>query len=183
MSNGVVIQMYHNNPPVPEASETGDRGSVWMRVVWDHNCESAAEYAAGQKNKEDDESGVGRAYRIMVTDWLYREMNSYQLPMGKETGASVFHLTGQEPTLRNLARTWSNELLAEAESEHGIGGDDSYFDYFPDYVEGLHQLCSQVDGAKEIYNHAHQQLTKAGAPYDPEYENAEPDSLPLPFDI
>jgi hypothetical protein len=170
--NKVVIQMYHNHPPVAAISEVGDKQIVWMRVAWDNNCEEAAQIAGS-------DLGVAEAYEKMVTQWLKAEFDGYVLPLGPEAGASVFHLLGTDTDMQKLADNWRAGIEQWAESGY-VSGDDTYFDYFPDYVHGLEQLCKQIN-YPEAFNQAHRFITQPGAPYAEGTIGADEDVLPSPL--
>lgn len=166
--NKVVLQMYHNHPPNLHISEAGEQGVVWMRTAWDNNCEEAACLAVGgsidaysEKDKAFVEEGVARAYKGMVIKWLEHELPGFNLPFGMEPGAAVFHLLGNDEKMKKLADHWAEMAIGDGGN---VGGDDSYFDYYPDYLEGLHQLCQQID-YPDAYNRVHREMTKPGAPY------------------
>lgn len=154
--NKVVIQMYHNHPPISTISEVGQKQIAWMRVVWDTGCEEAANIAGSDQ-------GVAEAYQRMVMKFMDFEFDGYKLPFGPEAGAAVFHILGSDVQMTQLAVIWRAEIERWAESGY-VSGDDTYFDYFPDFVEGLRQLCEQT-GLPHVYNEARQFITKDGAPY------------------
>ena len=55
-----------------------------------------------------------------------------------------------------------------------VGGDDSYYDYFPDGMNGFLQLCKGLgEPAKLIYNKIYREVTAPGATYDPDTEHYE----------
>jgi hypothetical protein len=140
--NRVYIQMYHNNPPTRTISETGSK-DIWCRTMWDYNCQQAAEIAA-----PGDEARVQEAFRQLVLADL---PEGFKLPFGDDTGCNVFHLLGSDQEFASLVDTWAKEIQGDVAN---VGGDDSHYDYFPDYVAGLHQLCQQLgtDEAKIAYN-------------------------------
>jgi hypothetical protein len=182
MDKPVVIQMYHNNPPTRPISESGEKGTVWCSELWDHEAEEAARWAAGwdgsigPKMLDEAQPVVDAVYQRMVVDDLKREgLDVLEMfPYGNDTGAAVFVLRGNRDTLVALAEQWSTELVAEMNG--GIGGDDSYFDYFPDYCDGLHQLCKQIN-YPDAWNTAKELLEAPGAPYDPDNDISE-DNMP-----
>jgi hypothetical protein len=166
--NKVVIQMYHNTPPTRPISEVA-QGSPWMRVVWDSNAEEAAQIAGS-------DPGVARAYHHMVIQWLEGDFPSHDLPYGMEPGAAIFHLLGRDEQMKELADLWRGMIEMEAENGQ-VTGDDTYFDYFPDFMNGLRQLCEQID-YPAAYNSAQRFVTAKGAPYDPEHPAFEDELIP-----
>jgi hypothetical protein len=141
--NVAYLQMHHNVPPARMIGESGTQ-EIWCRTMWDYNTSRAAEIVSN-----GNEEAVLKAYRQMVSQDLPK---GFGLPFGEDVMASVFHLLGRDEQFAGLVDTWAKEIQAEA--RQGVGGDDSHFDYFPDYVEGLHQLCSQIGSteAKIAYN-------------------------------
>lgn len=156
-----MIQMYHNNPPTRYVSETGNV-DLWCTELWGYQIEEAVLIAGGDE-------AVEQTFASMI-DASLKEVQAahpgYELPLGVTLGAAVYLLRGDRAQFRALAGKWATELIETMKSEHGISGDDSYFDYFPDYCEGLYQLCQQID-YPEPWNESKQTLEAPGAPYAP----------------
>jgi hypothetical protein len=172
--NRIVIQMYHNHPPTPAISEQGNpKTQPWMRVVWDGNCEEAAQLASGLDSSSENGPGVTRAYNQMVIQWLEKDFPGHELPFGKEHGAAVFHLLGTMDQMTSLANRWAAIAIEDAMY---VSGDDSYYDYYPDYLNGLHQLCEQI-GWHRPYNEVRKHVKAEGAPYEDDEEDLIPDAL------
>jgi hypothetical protein len=53
----------------------------------------------------------------------------------------VYRITGEDAQLVAFAESWAQEAIYECD---GVSGDDSYYDYYPDYLHGLAQLCDQI---------------------------------------
>lgn len=173
----ITIQMYHNNPPVREIGETNN-DPVWCRQAWDefrasevlsHACfDAPVRYGTEDSDKLD--SLIAKAFKgIIEADKHSADVNNHQpmhLTHGEDSGYDIYVLMGTEEQLKALADNWAEAIITDAPS---VGGDDSYFDYFPDYVDGLRQLCSQ-SGYHAPYNRAIEALVAETSAYhnDPE---------------
>lgn len=172
--NKVVIQMYHNHPPTPEISEIGNpKGQPWMRVAWDSNSEEAAQLGSGLEVGDDTGPGVARAYHHMVMKWLEKDFPGHDLPYGMEPGAALFHLLGNDEQMISLANRWAAIAIEDSVS---VSGDDTYYDYYPDFLMGLRQLCEQIQYHMP-YNEVRKHVTEAGAPYEDDTEETIPPVL------
>jgi hypothetical protein len=165
MSNHITIQMCHNNPPTSLVSEIGDY-TVWCLQLWDHYRASVA-IAEGCFDGDWDkaEPAVERAYNRIVDG----EMKSHEpltLSEGRDYNLDIFILRAPTTELKAFAQHWANTAI---EYLPNVGGDDTHYDYYPDFISGLHQLCSQLN-YPEPYNHFHDALWATGSPYldDPE---------------
>lgn len=176
----VVIQMYHDSPPKHK--------DVWMRAAWNYDIRSSAELSAaialGLENpqsmttQEDARvvAAVEKTFELMVLKDIRRhhKPDDYELLEGNDLGYGVYVLTGKAEAFVALADHWSRECIKD---NGNIGGDDSYFDYFPDFCEGLWQLCKQIN-YPDAWNKAKAELEKEGGSYDQKREYPDDPSLP-----
>ena len=172
-SNHITIQMCHNAPPTARMSEIGDH-SVWTLHLWDyHNASQAISYAfldeGSDFTRATDKATnalVDKAYKGIIESYR-KSTDPLILSEGEDSGLDVFILRADTDNLRMLADRWADDAIKDLPN---VGGDDTYFDYYPDYLSGLHQLCSQL-GYPEPYNRFHDALVADDKyPNDPEEE-------------
>jgi len=137
----VTIQMHHNQPPMYGGGEMGhdDRFSLWFYPAWDSFMVAEALTAVGLKDEHGgpDEDAMMTAFHAR-TD----KSSGHAPPREDDPAADVFWIMGSEVEMKRLANYWGG--IAIADVDH-VGGDDSYYDYYPDYLDGLWQLCRALD--------------------------------------
>lgn len=141
----VLISMHHNNPPCRFVSEMGEKDIVWCLWVWDGTfaCDVLAQQVP--TNVELSEA-LDRIYYKYVTHTPSKTATTLLPYDHGEVFANVFRIMGTMDALTTLARIWAKEIISSP-----ISGDDTYYDYLPDYTCGLWQLCKAIDG-KYIYD-------------------------------
>jgi hypothetical protein len=108
---------------------------VWRNVI--HKTDFGEGYAA---------AGGGDDYDDAFGTYLMRETADYVVVPttsldGFQDGVFI-HAT--EDQLMEAARKFSRTLIQDLE---GLGGDDSVYDYYPDAIEALYQLCVGIGSA------------------------------------
>jgi hypothetical protein len=174
MSNHVTIQMCHNNPPTAITSEIGDH-AVWCLQLWDHwNASVAISHACFDGDFDKAEKAIEKAYNSIL-DGYEKSTDPLTLSEGRQYYLDVFILRSDTDTMKALANKWADYAIQELP---GVGGDDSHYDYFPDFVSGLHQLCSQIQ-FPDPYNRFHDALNLIPSGYtdDPETPDLFPGRL------
>ena len=144
----VVITMYHNAPPVVEASsECSDGDIVWMRQDWDEfKFSQLISHAFPKLTEKQIANALSRAWQTQCADWD-RHDGGIRPTQDWASEANVFTLMGNTSQFHELAKRWASSIADEFAN---LGGDDSTYDYFPDYVDGFQQLCQAID-AGELY--------------------------------
>jgi hypothetical protein len=61
----------------------------------------------------------------------------------------TYRIIGPRGDLRNYAQQWAEYVIQEIRD--GLGGDDTYYDYFPDWVDQLDMLCNAIGGCKDLH--------------------------------
>jgi hypothetical protein len=161
----ITIQMCHNLPPTSLVSEMGDN-SVWCLQLWDHyHASIAIAEACFDGNWEKAEPAIERAYNRIV-DGEMKSDDPLTLSEGRDYNLDIFILHSSDEELRAFADKWADIAIKDLPN---VGGDDTHYDYYPDYISGLHQLCSQIQ-YPDPYNRFHDALWATGSPYldDPE---------------
>jgi hypothetical protein len=141
----VTVQMYHNWPPQPHIGETGPGRNVWMMQAWNTHMVASAFEASGCGAVHPGDHAVDPQDTVPYVKAYHAATASntgHAPPMEDTPDMDVFWLMGSEKDLRELADWWSAVAIADAAT---VSGDDSYFDYYPDYLSGLHQLCVALD--------------------------------------
>jgi hypothetical protein len=80
----------------------------------------------------------------------------------------VWRVRGSYNDLKSWARQFRNNITHES---HSVGGDDSYFDYFPNYMNMFWQVCHELE-LEEYYRSAYDYITKYGR-YAEDYNDEE----------
>jgi hypothetical protein len=174
MSNHVSIQMCHNNPPTAITSEIGDH-AVWCLQLWDNwNASVAIAEGCFKGNHNKAEKAVIRAYDRILNGYE-KSTDLLTLSEGRQHDLDIFILRADDDAMKALANKWADDAIKELPD---VGGDDSHYDYFPDFVNGLHQLCSQIQ-FPDPYNRFHDALysTPSGYTDDPETPDLFPGRL------
>ena len=162
----ITLQLYHNEPPgmyggenwqhLP-TSENDVVRNIRVRQVWD-SFETEELIGAAMKpfSNRQIANGMKRAYESAL------DLNWYERPVEDNIDISVFHLSGSKEDFVKYTQAWADALVNEAPQ---VGGDDSYFDYFPDEVGGLLQLCKAIK-AEELYRQAYAKILAAYTAHD-----------------
>ena len=61
--------------------------------------------------------------------------------------AYVWRIGGTKRNLENWAKQFANDVIEHMKT---VGGDDSYYDYFPNYVDMFYAVCRELD-LKKLY--------------------------------
>jgi hypothetical protein len=137
----VTIQMYHNHPPLWGDTEQGQdhNFSLWFHTAWDSFMVAEALCANDltDGHGQPDDEAMRKAW-----DQAVGPMTGHAPPQEVETGLDVFWLMGSEVEMKRLANHWADSAIQDCQY---VGGDDSYYDYYPDYLAGLWQLCRALD--------------------------------------
>ena len=139
--------MYHNDPPLRFPSECGDADVAWMRQEWDeYEYSELIRKAFPKLTDKQITNALSRAWQAQCDSWD-RHDDGIRPTQDWAGEASVFLFMGNEFQLNDLAKRWAASITSEFAS---LGGDDSTYDYFPDYVDGFQQLCQAI-GAGDLY--------------------------------
>ena len=141
----ITLQLYHNQPPGMYGGEnayhlpTSDNNmvkNIHASQAWD-SFETEGLIGAAMKpfSNRQIANGMKRAYEVALN------LNWYERPVEDDLDINVYHLSGSKENFVKYAQVWADALVKEAPL---VGGDDSYFDYFPDEVGGLLQLCKAI---------------------------------------
>jgi hypothetical protein len=137
----VTIQMYHNHPPTWGDTEQGqDRNySLWFMTAWDSFMVAEALTAVGlcDEHHQPDEEAMRKAWEARTG-----RSSGHAPPREEDTGLDVYWLMGSEVELKRFANHWASQAINDCQY---VGGDDTYYDYYPDYLAGLWQLCHALD--------------------------------------
>lgn len=175
----ILIGMYHNAPPLPmggdaHSGKLEDMPKVWCNLIWDtFMITEALEEALGKKA----DKAIDKHFASILAGQHYPKDNADPVSWGDVCrDHDVYRLMGTVGEMTKLARRWALDIKHSAED---VGGDDSYFDYFPDYVGGFLSLCKALDNAgeghaKHIYEDVYEYLRVTNGPYrseDDAYED------------
>ena len=141
----VLICMMHNDPPLQAPSSCGESDLVQMLQDWDEFVYSELVTAAFPDLAPSEvEKALDRAWDVQCKSW---DMHDGAIRPSESWAreASVFYLMGTKGQFILLARRWADSI--KWEFERLGGGDDSTYDYFPDYIDGFHQLCQAIVAA------------------------------------
>lgn len=143
----VSIQMYHNDPPIPRTYECS-RYNVWMHVAWrSHEAYEILEIALPGLNDDEVDELHRRVFQERVKDLCEGE-SEFPRPTYEddEVGFDMdwFVLMGTRQELMAAVLGWAADAQGFARRGN-VSGDDTYYDYFPDYIDGLRQLCVSID--------------------------------------
>jgi hypothetical protein len=133
---------------------------VQIRQIWDGS--EADEIIEHYTNDSADSSELFRVMNEMIFHThIPANERKYAHPQPVDPidesdayHATIYDVCGTEHDLRSWARIFSDELIQE--SPH-IGGDDSYYDYFPDHVNMFYQVCRELD-LKMLYEYTLQRI-------------------------
>ena len=146
-STRVLITMCHNDPPLRFPSECGAADVAWMRQDWDaYEYRELIQHAFPKLTEKQVGNALSRAWQAQCDYWD-RYDDGIRPTQDWATQANVFFLMGNTFQLNDLAKRWASSIADEFAN---LGGDDSTYDYFPDYVDGFQQLCQAID-AGELY--------------------------------
>jgi hypothetical protein len=81
-----------------------------------------------------------------------------------EAGEDRYQVRGTREDLQHMAILWMYYAIDGIKT---IGADDGYYDYYPDYLRGLKQLCEAIDDPAP-YKTARRQAFKERYDGDPE---------------
>ncbi|KKK62814.1 hypothetical protein LCGC14_3000580 [marine sediment metagenome] len=138
----VLISMMHNDPPLQVPSNCGKGDLVWMRQDWDEFAYSQLITAAfPDLTSPEVEKALDRAWNVQCEYWD-RHDDAIRPSESWAREADVFYLSGTSDEFLAFARRWADSIKWEFDN---LGGDDSTYDYFPDYVDGFRQLCQALD--------------------------------------
>lgn len=130
--DSVTIAMYHNSPPaLPTSEQGGEPNQPWCHLGW--HSETALACLGGAF----DEAPMWEVYERHLAN-----ATPHALPHDSDPGMDVWWIMGKPEQLRALADHWADIAVADAET---VGGDDTYYDYYPDYLNGLWQLCVAIN--------------------------------------
>jgi hypothetical protein len=137
----ITVQMYHNHPPCGHTSEQGHDPafSLWMHHGWNPFMVTEAFVASGLVTYDSPalSQAIDKAYKAATAS-----TTGHQPPREDDNNMDVFWLMGSVVELKRFANHWSKLAIDDAAY---IGGDDSYYDYYPDFLAGLWQLCRALD--------------------------------------
>jgi hypothetical protein len=133
-----------------EAYQAGENNYSYALTSSGVNCESVWDSWDDESAYEDAGFTLPERKRMLQAKLLHMtDMHpSDAVPIaGRNDGTSLLVLRGSYEKVRAHVANWLKEV---AEDAVGVGGDDSYFDYYPDnfYVAG--QLCDVLDLREEL---------------------------------
>lgn len=149
------IQDYHGEYPIPTMN------NVHVRDVWDgFDAQEiiAAALFDGERKYDNEELNklVEKAFRKIVFDPDRYEGEPYMINDENDISDEVFgHIrcitiwgNNQEETLNKYLDLYESEVRQAIEN---ASGDDSFFDYMPNFVDTFRQIC-ELFGYKDRYN-------------------------------
>jgi hypothetical protein len=102
------------------------------------------------ENLNDDEILIKEEFqkRGYYKKFNYNDIEEFIKNHGDPDHLYITRIDIQEEILDDWIKTFSEYLKNESDN---VGGDDSYYDYFPDIVNIFNNICVELD-KKEIYN-------------------------------
>jgi len=145
----MVINDYHGEFIMPTHEHVHIK-ELWDNFHADEIVTSAMMMLAGKKRPW--EPSPEEMIKIM-RDVVYRPVNAYPECFDKIGGYDLGTLHCVEGRLNNLiewVKLFAADVIKQTQDKY-FGGDDTYYDYFPNYVNMLHQACQCLD-QRELYN-------------------------------
>ena len=133
----------------------GQKHTVWVNSIHREDFEAGYDAAGG--------TDLGEAQSAAWGDYVHHYLTragfdpSLLVELASTEGyQDVLMLSGEQRHLLTIARAFG-QLLERDAREDNIGADDGTYDYFPDAVEALYQLCRGI-GARWTYVSAVQHI-------------------------